>query len=176
MTRLSELEACVLALIWADGPATPYVVRRTFLKSPSPQWSGSAGSIYPLIERLERRRLIFSVPHSTGERQGRRFSLAPAGRRALKRWLDPDIPAWVGGVPPDPLRTRIRFLSAVPVAARKEFLAAARRSVDEHLRIMLQDYKTRRKKGGFEFWMARGALMAMRARRAWLSEMTKALG
>jgi DNA-binding PadR family transcriptional regulator len=176
MTRLSELEACVLALIWADGPATPYAVRQVFLKSPSPQWSGSAGSIYPLLERLEHQEFIRSVPHSTGERQGRVFSLAPAGRRALKRWLNPDIPAWVAGVPPDPLRTRIRFLGAVPVAAQREFLAAARRAVDENLRIMLQDYKSRRKKGGFEYWMARGALMAMRARRAWLSEMTKALG
>src|SRR5690242_5502120 len=176
MTRLSELEACVLALIWADGPATPYAVRQVFLKSPSPQWSGSAGAIYPLIERLERRELIRSVPHSTGDRQARLFSLAPAGRRALKRWLDPDIPAWVAGVPPDPLRTRIRFLGAVPVEAQREFLAAARREVDENLRIMLRDYKSRREKGGFEYWMARGALMAMRARRAWLSEMTKTLG
>jgi DNA-binding PadR family transcriptional regulator len=175
MIRLSELEACVLALIWADGPATPYAVRQVFLKSPTPQWSGSAGSIYPLIERLERRMLIRSVPHSTGERQARLFSVAPAGRRALKRWLDPDIPARVAGLPPDPLRTRIRFLGAVPTGAQREFLAAARRAVDEHLRIQLRDYKSRRKKGGFEYWMARGALMAMRARRAWLSEMIKAL-
>ncbi len=175
MTRLSELEACVLALIWADGPATPYAVRQVFLKSPSPEWSGSAGAIYPLIKRLERRALIRSVPHSTGERQGRLFSLAPAGRGALKRWLDPGIPTWVTGVPPDPLRTRIRFLGAVPVEGQKKFLSAAQMAVDEHLRIMLQDYKSRRQKGGFEYWMARGALMAMRARRAWLSQMARTL-
>jgi DNA-binding PadR family transcriptional regulator len=174
--RMSEMEACVLALIWAEGPATPYALRQVFLKSPSPQWSGSAGTFYPLMERLERRELVRSVPHPTGRREGKLFSLTPAGCRAVKTWLQTAIPTWVTGVPPDPLRTRIRFLGALPVELQRKFLAAARQAVEEHLRTMLQDYKSRRAKGGFEYWMARGAIMAMRARRSWLSEMGKALG
>ena len=54
---LSEIEACVLALVSVDGPATPYAIRKVFLNSPNPQWSGSAGTIYPLIGRLLRRKI-----------------------------------------------------------------------------------------------------------------------
>jgi len=172
---LSELEGCVLAMIWSDGPATPYALRQEFLKSPSPQWSGSAGSIYPLVERLERRRLIRSVMHSTGRRAGRLVSLTPLGRRAVNRWLEPKLLPWVTGVPPDPLRTRIRFLDAVPAARQRAFLDEARAAVDRHMLVMLADYRERRKRGGFETWMARGAILAMRARRAWLTEMARAL-
>lgn len=74
------------------------------------------------------------------------------------------------------MRTRIRFLGAVPFEAQRKFLSEARRAVDEQLRIMLLDYECRRERGAFEFWMARGALMAMRTRRAWLTAMIRALG
>jgi DNA-binding PadR family transcriptional regulator len=173
--KLSEMEACVLALIWSNGPSTPYSLRQVFLKSPSPQWSGSAGSIYPLVERLERRKLIRSAARSTGRRESKLFTLTAAGSRAIEDWLEPNVPDWVAGVPPDPLRTRIRFLGVLPLEKQKELLRVAQQSVDWHLGEMLRDYKERRAKGGFEYWMARGALMAMRARRAWLREMVMAL-
>ena len=173
--NLSEMEGCVLALIWADGPSTPYALRQVFLKSPSPQWSGSAGSIYPLIERLARRHLIRCVTHATGRREGRLISITLAGQAAMEQWLDPALPDWVTGVPPDPLRTRIRFLAALPAEKRIAFVAAARRAVDEHFRVMLQDYKLSRARGTFEYWMARGAVMSMRARRQWLAELAKSL-
>src|SRR5262245_13459166 len=47
--NLTELEGTALGVIWAGQPCTPYRVRRVFLDSPSPSWSGSAGAIYPLI-------------------------------------------------------------------------------------------------------------------------------
>ena len=72
--QLSEIEACVLALVSEDGPATPYAIRKIFLDSPSPQWSGSAGTIYPLIERLSRRKLIHSKLRLTGKRRGHQIS------------------------------------------------------------------------------------------------------
>ncbi len=169
--KLSELEACVLALIWSNGPSTPYALRQVFLKSPSPQWSGSAGAIYPLLKRLERAKLVRSASHSTGRREGKLFALTAAGSRAVEIWLEPRVPDWVAGVPPDPLRTRIRFLGLLPLEKQKELLKVAHQSVEWHLLEMLSDFKKRRAKGGFEYWMARGALMAMRARRAWLREM-----
>ena len=173
--KLSEMEACVLALIWSNGPSTPYALRKVFLRSPSPQWSGSAGSIYPLVERLGRWKLIRSAAHSIGRRHGKRFTLTAAGSRAIEKWLAPSVPDWVAGVPPDPLRTRIRFLGVLPVGKQQELLRVALQRVEWHLGEMLRDYKDRRAKGGFERWMARGALMAMRARRAWLREMVAAL-
>jgi DNA-binding PadR family transcriptional regulator len=132
-------------------------------------------SIYPLVERLERRKLIRSAARSTGRRESKLFTLTAAGSRAIEDWLEPNVPDWVAGVPPDPLRTRIRFLGVLPLEKQKELLRVAQQSVDWHLGEMLRDYKERRAKGGFEYWMARGALMAMRARRAWLREMVMAL-
>jgi DNA-binding PadR family transcriptional regulator len=173
--KLSELEACVLALIWSNSPSTPYALRQVFLKSPSPQWSGSAGAIYPLVKRLERGKLIRSAAHSTGRREGKLFALTTTGSRAVEKWLEPSVPDWVAGVPPDPLRTRIRFLGVLPLEKQKELLRVALQSVEWHLLEMLKDYKIRRAKGGFEYWMARGALMAMRARRAWLRDMVAAV-
>src|SRR3984893_2193446 len=94
---LSEIEACVLVLISADGPSTPYAIRKVFLDSPSPQWSGSAGTIYPLIERLLRRKLIRSKLRLTGKRRGYQISLTTPGSRALGLWLSLPIPEWVAG-------------------------------------------------------------------------------
>src|SRR6202043_3567062 len=89
---LSEIEACVLGLISADGPSTPYAIRKVFLQSPSPQWSGSAGTIYPLIERLLQRKLIRSKLCLTGKRGGQRISVTASGSRVLKQWLSVPIP------------------------------------------------------------------------------------
>ncbi|HYL78109.1 MAG TPA: PadR family transcriptional regulator [Bryobacteraceae bacterium] len=174
--ELSEMEVCVLALIWSDGPCTPYAVRQVFLKSPSPQWSGSAGSIYPLVERLKKRKLIRSTAHSTGRRQGRLLAVTPAGIRAVETWLEPVIPDWVAGVPADPLRTRIRFLGALPPMKQKAFLKSALESMERLLAEMRRDYPERRARGGFEFWMARGAMMAMRSRLSWLRQLAQAVG
>src|SRR5580704_2962890 len=121
-TPLSEIEACVIALVSVDGPATPYAIRKVFLDSPSPQWSGSAGTIYPLIERLLGRKLIRSKLCLTGKRRGYQISVTAAGSRALRAWLSLPIPEWVAGVPPDPLRTRVRFLGVISRNHRTAFL------------------------------------------------------
>src|SRR5579862_3154550 len=95
--RLGEIEGCVLALIAVDGPATPYAIRKVFLNSLNPQWSGSSGTIYPLIARLLRQKLICSTLCRTGKRRGYRISLTAAGSRALQSWLAVPIPGWVAG-------------------------------------------------------------------------------
>src|SRR5258708_33164491 len=118
--KLSEMEACVLALTWSNGPSTPYALRQVFLKSPSPQWSGSAGAIYPLVKRLERGKLIRSSPHSTGRRKCKLFALAAAGSRTVEKWLEPAVPDWGTGVPADPLRTPISFLGLPPPREQEE--------------------------------------------------------
>jgi DNA-binding PadR family transcriptional regulator len=172
----SELEACVLALISSTGPATPYAIRQVFLNSPNPTWSGSTGSLYPLVDRLIRRKLIRATAHSTGLRAGKLLTITPAGRRAVEEWLQPAQPNWVAGVPPDPLRTRIRFLASLQPAKQKAFLQSAQKAVEMHLAEMRRDYPQRRAKGGFELWMASGALSAMRARLSWLRQLVRAVG
>lgn len=173
--QLSEIEACVLALVSVDGPATPYAIRKVFLNSPSPQWSGSAGTIYPLIERLLREKLIRSKLCLTGKRRGHQISLTPAGARALRLWFSLPIPEWVAGVPPDPLRTRIRFLSSVSANQRRTFLQNAHQRTQAHLRVVEADCERKRAKGGLPYLIARGALLSMQSRCAFLQEVADAL-
>lgn len=126
----SDLEGCVLGYLAKHGPSTPYAVRRSFLDSRSSHWSGSAGAVYPLLERLERSGLVESAHAGRGDRDAWRYALTPAGRRALLAWIGPPFGVDVVSIPPDPLRTRLYFLSRVPEAQRKAWIAA----VIAHLR------------------------------------------
>src|SRR3954451_8504709 len=100
--KLTELEGCVLGLVWANGPCTPYTLRKEFLNSPSPDWSGSAGAIYPLIERLEKRKLIRSAQHADGLRLSKRYELTASGLSKLRLWAGPPLTQDLLGVPADP--------------------------------------------------------------------------
>jgi DNA-binding PadR family transcriptional regulator len=173
--QLSEIEACVLALVSVEGPSTPYAIRKVFLDSPSPQWSGSAGTIYPLIERLLRRRLIRSKLCLTGKRRGHQISLTTAGSRALRLWLSLPIPEWVAGVPPDPLRTRVRFLGAINPNQQRAFLQNAHQRTRAHLRAVEADCERKQAEGEFPYLMARGALLSMQSRCTFLQEVAKVL-
>ena len=173
---LGEIEGCVLGLLSVDGPATPYAIRKAFGESPNPQWSGSAGTIYPLIERLVRRKLVRSRLSLTGKRRGYLISVTPSGSRALQRWLAVPIPAWVAGVPPDPLRTRISFLGAIGSKGRRQFLEDASRRARAHLAEIEADCARARKVGKLEYAIARGALLSMQSRCAFLEEVREALG
>ena len=73
---LTELEGAALGVVVRDGPCTSYVVKEMFRGSPSEFWSGSAGSIYPLMRRLEERGLVASKRGSTG-RRGHKVLLVP---------------------------------------------------------------------------------------------------
>lgn len=171
MREPSELEGAVLGILANEGPCTAYAVRSRFLASPSPQWSGSAGAIYPLMQRLERQRLVASQAQRGTRRKGRLYSLTARGRRLLGVWLAPPLPAWVVGVPPDPLRTRVGFFAALAPGERRAFLVEARRGVDEQLRTIRLDVKESGKAGDtWHHLVARGALAALRARKAWLAE------
>jgi DNA-binding PadR family transcriptional regulator len=174
--QLSEIEGCVLGLLSVEGPATPYAIRKVFLQSPSPQWSGSAGTIYPLIERLLQRKLIRSKLCLTGKRRGQRISVTASGSRVLKQWLSVPIPEWVAGVPPDPLRTRVRFLGSVSYTQQRAFLQGAHQRARAHLHMVEADCERKRGKGGLQYLMARGALISMQSRCAFLQEVAHALG
>jgi DNA-binding PadR family transcriptional regulator len=173
---LTELEGAVLGVLWQRGPCTPYAVRRVFLESPSPYWSGSAGAIYPLMNRLKRQRRIESKASATGRRASKLYSLTPAGARAFRVWLTPPWPAVVTGVPADPLRTRVSFLGALSVSERARFLGDAIDRIAPHLRDQERDLVLQRQAGNsFEEAVARGALAALRARRKWLVETARDL-
>jgi DNA-binding PadR family transcriptional regulator len=119
---LTELEGAVLGAVVRDGPCTSYAVKELFRASPSDFWSGSAGSIYPLMKRLEQQGLVASKRGSTGRRGHRTYRATPKGRRAFARWMtDAERTAAMGY---DPLRTRLVFVGQLSQRTRAEFRAA----------------------------------------------------
>ncbi len=173
MRELTELEGCVLGLIKSHGPCTPYVVRREFLRSPTPHWSGSAGAIYPLFRRLRGMRLIRRAGASEDRRGGILYALTAAGEAAFARWLGPPFDALTLGVPPDPIRTRISFLGLLSPAQRSVFFSEA----TANLRSSLTGIKDAlaREEDPFERLAVHGAQVAMQSRLAWLIEMDRTL-
>ena len=97
------------------------------------------------------------------------------GVRAFRGWLSTPVPDWVAGIPPDPLRTRVRFLAALPPSARRAFVADARRLSAVQLRKLEADGEAQRTLGPFHDLMSRGALLTMQARLTFLEEAAVAL-
>jgi DNA-binding PadR family transcriptional regulator len=171
MRDLTELEGCVLGLVWELGPCTAYVLRQQLLQSLSPYWSGSAGAIYPLVARLERQRLVRAKDQATGKRRSKGYELTPAGLRHLEQWLGPPLTDETVGVPMDPLRTRVRFLGALTPARRAAFLADAEARMRDRLtRMEKQRDASGPKANRYEELNERGAVAMMRARLAWVRE------
>ncbi len=167
----TELEAAVLGVVWQEGPCTPYAIRRHFLDSPAPRWSGSAGAIYPLVRRLESRGWVRSTPSVRGRRAQRDFRITRRGGTALKRWLRASIALGDGTLIHDPLRTRMLFLSALPRTEALLFvsdaLAALRRTL-QHAQKDCRDNPVH--ENPFAHFAARNALLVTRARVKWLAE------
>ncbi len=176
MSDLTELEACVLGLIWSQGPCTPYSVQQIMKSSPSPHWSGSAGAIYPVFQRLERAALVRSQSQKQGKRESRAFQTTAAGTRALRSWIGPPVSEWAGDLPIDPLRTRVRFLGALSVEKQRTFLGEARTMLERKRNEIQKDCRELKKSHDqFQYTMARGALHVTRARIRWLQEIDDSL-
>jgi DNA-binding PadR family transcriptional regulator len=84
--ELTTLEYLVLGLISME-PQSGYSIISTF-ESGRYRWSGSPGSVYPILKRLEKQRILVSeleVVHETRPRKI--YSLAPLGEEILDDWL-----------------------------------------------------------------------------------------
>jgi DNA-binding PadR family transcriptional regulator len=117
---LTDLEGAVLAVIARRGEATAYQVAKQFESSPSEYWSGSAGAVYPLVERLRGQGLVDAELGAQGKRARTRYRLSEAGAAAYRAWLfDCDRAAGMGF---DPLRTRMVYLAGASSLERRAFL------------------------------------------------------
>jgi DNA-binding PadR family transcriptional regulator len=174
-SNISEMEGAVLGLIWAS-PGTAYEVRRVMQRSPNPSWSGSAGAIYPLFQRLQRRGLLVGRRIKTGEREGTMYSISKDGKRTLERWVAPPLSKTTIGVPVDPLRTRVRFLEILSNSERKRFVEEAIAQLQQHITTIRGDCRKRKASGDvFSYFTARGALLSCNARLRWLIEVRNAM-
>ncbi len=176
MADLSELEHVVLGIIWKKGPCTPYLVRKEFLTSPSPHFSGSEGAIYPLVRRLEKRALLKSKADRTGKRPRRLFQITSDGLAMLRDWLKPPFCDDAAAPGNDLLRTRLYFLAALPPAKQEDFLRDAQQQLKvkvPELKKYIQQYE---QSGDIYSELAsRGMLHATRARITWIKEVKSRL-
>lgn len=173
----TELEAAVLGVLWRDGPCTPYAIRQHFRESRTPRWSGSAGAIYPLVQRLEARGWVRSKHRARGKRAQRDYRITPRGVAAFRRWLKTPTGPIDGTLLHDPLRTRVLFMAALP---RDEARSLVSDSIDALRREALQAKEDCRKSANdkcpFSYFSARNALLLTRVRIRWLIEIQEELG
>ncbi|MEZ6002425.1 PadR family transcriptional regulator [Hyphomonas sp.] len=167
---MTELEACVLALIALEGPCTAYSIRKQFEESLTSTWRASTGSIYPLIRRLTERGLLTRHDVESDGRGSKEIEATPAGRKAAQSWLK-DVPEWVGEPSADPVRTRLNFIrllapgDRVPVV--EEMMAATQASLD---RVEASRDQLAAEGRDFDALTVAGAQHMLRARLDWLEE------
>jgi DNA-binding PadR family transcriptional regulator len=115
--QLTELEGALLGTIKRLETCTAYRVRRAFLESPSAEWSGSAGAVYPAIRRLAKARFVHAG-QTKDNRGSREYVLTTEGEHALASWLC-DVDRAIGpGL--DPFRTRAGLWRTLPRAQRQK--------------------------------------------------------
>lgn len=116
---LTELEGAVLSEIHHRSHRTAFQVQRAFQRSPSTEWSGSAGAVYPAIRRLIDAGLIAATPMAGG-RKAQALEVTSIGLSALDAWAcDPGRAAGVGL---DPFRLRSGIWRTLPDAERRAVL------------------------------------------------------
>lgn len=171
---MTELESCVLGVVWLRGPCTAYVVRQEFLASESSHWSGSAGAIYPLLRRLEKAKLIRARSHAWGRGKRKEFEITDRGLGELRVWIGPPLPQWTAAPTFDPVRTRMSFLGALPSAKRAKFVAEARKNVDAELAAIAHKLEVYdRDAEPFEYLVIQGTRHELEARVKWLDQVAR---
>lgn len=114
----------VLLGVLATGDAmTGFEIRSFIDQSVQFFWRESYGQIYPELKRLSEEGLIRAASARGRKRAAQPWRITPAGREALKRWLDRPAQA-------QPLRDetmlKLFFSRHASTAAARELLAAAR--------------------------------------------------
>ncbi len=174
---LSELENVVLGVVNVNQPCSAYRVRMVFARSPSRHWSGSAGSIYPLVRRLESGGLLQSVTRRGDGRATRLYRLTRRGRSRLLSWLRPPLPDGGHLVTMDPLRVRVRFMEALRPEERFALLEEAEAKLREKLTSIDREARNDKREGDtFRYLSGRGAVRSLRAQLDWLREVRNVLG
>ncbi len=138
-------------------------------------WSGSAGAIYPIIRRLQKRCLIEQVGEPINNRRGKLFAVTDPGVETLNSWIFRPLDPLVTGTPPDSLRNRVELLAILPMATQKEFLLGVIGSLEKQLEICDEDL--RGIKGGdlYEYASCRGSVLHAQTRLRWIKELSATL-
>jgi DNA-binding PadR family transcriptional regulator len=173
---LTELEQCVLGVIWRDGPMTAYEIAALFAASLSPYWSGSAGAIYPVVARLRERGVVRGKSAAWNGTRKTMLSISPKGIDTLRAWLTPPLPAEAGMPSFDPLRTRFFFVELLDTPGQEALLDDAERVIHDELALVRTSLSDTAASGAFtEHLGALGVQYELEARLRWVSEVRERL-
>ena len=168
---LSDLETATLGVVSLNQPCSGYAIRKVFERSLSSHWRGSTGAIYPLLRRLETRKLIKSTRRSGDGRSARSYQLTAKGKSDLAKRLRPPLPDPSGLVTMDPLRVRIRFMGVLPREDQRAVVHEAREKLKCHIALVSTKAREDKQAGDTYRYLAhRSAIVGMRAQLAWLNE------
>ncbi len=121
MRVLSELEGVSLGIIYNFQPCTAYFVRGQLKSSPSSHWQASAGSVYPLVTRLEDQGLLLAS--ADGDKRGRKYlRVTPQGEQSIQTWVLAGADEALVAAITDPIRTRMAFLQLLSPAQQKQYV------------------------------------------------------
>ncbi len=165
MIDVTDIEMVILGIVEKRGPCTPYFVRKQFEHSPSPHFSSSPGSIYPIIARLESKKWLLGRDDNTGKRNRKMYRISVAGRRALRKWLTPPLPRTAVGLTYDPLRVRMYFLNSLSPDEMTQFFDETIEQLQNELdraRRDLLNYD--RQTDGFSWLAAKCGIKSLEAR------------
>jgi DNA-binding PadR family transcriptional regulator len=172
---MTEVEHCVLGAIWLRGPCSAYAIRQEFAHSSSSFWSSSAGSIYPVIERLVEAGLVAATADRTDGRGKRELAATPAGLSALRSWIG-EVPDWAGKATLDPIRTRLNFIAALTsVPAQRSFVQRAEGRTREALAAMEAFLDAEDFRDEAERLAALGSICELEGRLKWLDAVQERL-
>ena len=133
---LTELEGAILGVLISAPAATAYRVRQVFQASRSPEWSGSAGAVYPAIRRLATEGLIKGIAQEDG-RGTQTYVLTTAGRAVHDAWLC-DVERALGpGL--DPFRTRAPLWPKLHPAARRKLMKALKVEIESRKAALVRE-------------------------------------
>jgi len=175
MVLASTLEYALLGLLRQQAQSG-YDLRKVFATTPMRHFSDSPGSIYPALQRLEKRGWVSSSEEKNDARKRRVFSPTRAGTGALIAWLEGPVSREDVIWRLDETLLRFAFLDAnvkrpVTLHFVEQFereLAAYVRELEEHEKAFAPD--ARRSTGYLAF---KSGVESYQARLEWLRRVRK---
>ena len=89
--RLSGLDILVLSIIKNDDGISGYDIIQKINKKFKDLWKASAGTIYPLLNRLTEKKFVMSEDITENNRQKKIYFITEIGKSALKRVLENNL-------------------------------------------------------------------------------------
>jgi len=130
---LTELEGAILSEVHHRQRSTAFQVRKAFQVSPSLEWSGSAGAVYPAISKMVASGLVRSETTSS-KLKTRLLALTAEGEARLNDWIcDLDRAVSVGL---DPFRLRAGMWDAIAPATRRRAFEALRQRIESEIEAL----------------------------------------